>query len=343
MSTKKQKYKKYKRRIKMKSLKSKVILSALVLIFALVATIGSTFAWFTVSSTVTASSLTLNVISEESLLIKVAAPTATAIQASSHTVASLYKSALTAADITASGMPYEAVATAYLKPVTAVQSDYASINGSILKPLTSILANPTRTLGTALDLDLSNASTDVNVPGGGVVQLRFWVLSQGATQQDLYVSSFSIATSQGAPLNTAVNAMRMSVWAGDFATMSPASPYIYSQGLDYGFEWVSGAAGYFATDIYTGVGPTATLNGFNKISDLIYGYSGTGSSAPAFASMASHKTANNTADVITTLSQGTPQLVTVTFFIEGWDAQMNNDIMLAQFAVSFGFSISDHI
>lgn len=55
----------------MKSLRNKVIMSAIVLAFALVATIGSTYAWFTVSSTVSVSSLTLNVQAGESLLIKV--------------------------------------------------------------------------------------------------------------------------------------------------------------------------------------------------------------------------------------------------------------------------------
>jgi len=54
----------------MKALKSKVILSAAVLLFALVATIGSTYAWFTVSSTVSVPSLTLTVKSSKSLLIR---------------------------------------------------------------------------------------------------------------------------------------------------------------------------------------------------------------------------------------------------------------------------------
>ncbi|MFH0993262.1 MAG: hypothetical protein V1761_02810, partial [bacterium] len=54
----------------MKSLRNKIILSGLVLLFALVATIGSTFAWFTVSNTVTVGAMQLNVQTSESLLIK---------------------------------------------------------------------------------------------------------------------------------------------------------------------------------------------------------------------------------------------------------------------------------
>ena len=55
----------------MKNLRNKIVLSGLVLLFALVATIGSTFAWFTVSDTVDVQTMNLNVKSSESLLIRV--------------------------------------------------------------------------------------------------------------------------------------------------------------------------------------------------------------------------------------------------------------------------------
>jgi len=54
----------------MKALKTKVILSAFVLLFALVATIGSTYAWFTVSNTVSVSAFNLEVQTSPSLLIR---------------------------------------------------------------------------------------------------------------------------------------------------------------------------------------------------------------------------------------------------------------------------------
>ncbi len=55
----------------MKSLKTKVIMSAVVLVFALLATIGTTYAWFTVSSTVSLNTINIDVTTEESLLIRV--------------------------------------------------------------------------------------------------------------------------------------------------------------------------------------------------------------------------------------------------------------------------------
>ncbi|MFA5696821.1 MAG: hypothetical protein WC888_00125 [Candidatus Izemoplasmatales bacterium] len=55
----------------MKSLKKKVILSAFVLGFSLLTAFGSTYAWFTVSNTVTINSIELNVSTSPSLLIRV--------------------------------------------------------------------------------------------------------------------------------------------------------------------------------------------------------------------------------------------------------------------------------
>ncbi len=55
----------------MKQLKTKVIMSAFVLLFALVATIGSTYAWFTVSNEVAVQSIDLDIITADSLLIQV--------------------------------------------------------------------------------------------------------------------------------------------------------------------------------------------------------------------------------------------------------------------------------
>ena len=54
----------------MKALKTKVILSGIVLVFAFIATIGTTFAWFTISTTATVESMELNVSAAENILVK---------------------------------------------------------------------------------------------------------------------------------------------------------------------------------------------------------------------------------------------------------------------------------
>ena len=55
----------------MKSLRNKVILSGIVLVFAFIATIGSTYAWFTVSQTVSVDTMNLNVSAADNLAIRI--------------------------------------------------------------------------------------------------------------------------------------------------------------------------------------------------------------------------------------------------------------------------------
>ncbi|NLZ62100.1 MAG: hypothetical protein GX904_04820 [Acholeplasmataceae bacterium] len=312
----------------MKALRKKVILSAVVLLFALVATIGSTYAWFTVSNTVSASSVSLKVQSTESLLIKVAAANAVATDATSHTSPADYKSYLAEGDITT---VYTGISTATLKPVTAIQAGYAAINANTLKPLAGVTSNDKRNLGSALDLDLSDDSTDINTDTGGVVQMKFWVMSQGAAQVDLYLSALSFANTTGT--GKADDAMRMSVYVGDYNASN--NNYIYATNLDYDFAFTAGLAGYYSGEIYSGT----TLLGFNKISDLTKAYSGSGSAAPNFAEMPSHYDLTSSS-VITTLAQNTPKLITVTIYLEGWDKDTTNSIMLEQTEISFSFSIT---
>ena len=54
----------------MKGLRNKVILSGIVLLFAFIATIGSTYAWFTVSTQTTVEGVSLQVTAADNLLIR---------------------------------------------------------------------------------------------------------------------------------------------------------------------------------------------------------------------------------------------------------------------------------
>ncbi|MDD4184208.1 MAG: hypothetical protein PHI01_02175, partial [Candidatus Izemoplasmatales bacterium] len=55
----------------MKEIKRKLLLTALVIVFAFVATAGTTYAWFQISPTVEAESLNFNMQSKDSLLLRV--------------------------------------------------------------------------------------------------------------------------------------------------------------------------------------------------------------------------------------------------------------------------------
>ncbi|MFA5742212.1 MAG: hypothetical protein WC874_04970, partial [Candidatus Izemoplasmatales bacterium] len=93
----------------MKSLKIKVLLSGLVLMFAIAASFGTTYAWFTISNTVNIDSMTINVQSGESLLIRVYKgeylgedPVKLAADEAGLLDASTYKNSLSIDDILAS-------------------------------------------------------------------------------------------------------------------------------------------------------------------------------------------------------------------------------------------------
>jgi len=162
----------------MKSLRNKVIMSAIVLAFALIATIGSTYAWFTVSSTVTATGITLNVQSADSLLIRIYDGETNPTTDTDLLLANTYSSSIDSGDFAAATTAgYDAMSTWTLHAVTAAASetlagevDYTTLNPKSLRYLDQLdQAVPTRHLTSA---SLGN-QTD-----GFYVDVRFWVLSQ---------------------------------------------------------------------------------------------------------------------------------------------------------------------
>jgi len=342
----------------MKSLKSKVILSALVLIFALVATIGSTFAWFTVSNTVSTSNIQLNVVSTDSLLIKLASYGAVDGDAASHLDAAAYSTSVTVdATTLTSDNGYiggynsnAAYSTWRLGISTAVQSTYAAVSGIPGAQLlldTTAASNPKRTLAGA---------PVINSTSGGVITLKFWVMSQSADNKYLRVSELNVLGQSASPDgNTAIQeSLRLSFHnsvtnAGWALPLQSARAYIFGNDIDYDFEFLpANSTTYFSGTDYTYVDPNYTLNGFNMIDDLIHGIV---TAAPATTALTSADllayTVNgvNVHGVINTtnlarLVQNTPQLVTVTMFVDGWDADASDLLNTIPFRVSFKFTIA---
>lgn len=129
----------------MKQLRTKVLLSAFVLIFALVATIGSTFAWFTISTSVEIETMELNVSTEDSLLIKVW-ETGEDFNTPTLLDASQYKTFIPIEDILAT---YADLATWRLSPVTVINSTYTGIDGDVFNVLTTPNTDFDRSLSSA--------------------------------------------------------------------------------------------------------------------------------------------------------------------------------------------------
>lgn len=312
----------------MKALKSKIILSAAVLFFALVATVGSTFAWFTVASTNNVDSMTLNVQSADSLLIKVADPADPTGAASSLTVASTYYTTVTTAMVTTA---YPSLSTWRLEPVTAVQPDYATVSGELasLQEFTTNL-NSLRALDAieAGSFGTANWLADVNKTNGKVIQIGFWVMSQASAAKNVAVTALSItATNAIAARDQVTDAARVSFKLGE------DSAFIYANtgALDYNYEYLINLPGYYAGAVYG----TPTLLGFNKIDQLTLGLNGASSALTAAGLVGSSVDRVAGTDVLGDLAPDTAELLTISIFVEGWDAQATNTVISAAFNVSF--------
>lgn len=328
----------------MKQLRTKVLLSAFVLIFALVATIGSTFAWFTISTSVQVDTMALNVSTENSLLIKVR-ETGETFATASLLDASEYKTFLPYSDIIAA---YPDLTTWRLSPVTVINSTYTGIDATGFRVLNTPNTDYTRALTAA-------SAPVINDADGYVIQLQFWVLSQGDAAnthlivEDLLIDNNGTVTSDGVE-----NAVRLAVSVDD-NVQTAGQPYVFGLDNNYDFTYVDNLPGYFA-DVPNYYDGSNVLQGFNKLADLTKGYDGLGTGVNVEGLL--HADANNgkykiAADPITnasvtaaadatrlfTLVQDRPTLVTVTIFVEGWAAGATNNIIAANFDISWKFSI----
>ncbi|MDD3124070.1 MAG: hypothetical protein PHC62_11285 [Candidatus Izemoplasmatales bacterium] len=317
----------------MKSLRNKVVLSAVVLAFALIATIGSTYAWFTVSDQASVTGVELNVQSSKSLLMRVY-DGETGLLADDATEklldASTYSSNVSFSDITGTST-YSALDTYHITPVTAAYDSNADDTYDALN---------------AKDLNLLNIDTKVlsaasgNATDGNYIDIKFWLLSQTSTET-VALDTLDITASNVLGTKDAVtNAVNVAVWESGHSTVaagaitgfvdteSTSTAFIFSLNPDYAFAFESGMRGY-----NTG---TPVLNSLSTAGDLVALHS-------LYASTSS--LANVSADTlmgatsVVTLTAGQPTLVTVRIYVEGWDAQTTNAILAAAFQVSFKFTL----
>lgn len=310
----------------MKSLRNKVILSGIVLLFALVATVGSTFAWFTVSNTVSVSSIELNVQSSESLLLLVDDGYDAVTDAATLNDATNYKADLTMADILASSLYDTELATWRLVPVTAAQlSGTAATDGSAATDLDALDASAFR----LMDIDSKvYSAASANQTTGGYIQIDFWALSQSTTSEDIVLEDLAI-TSTG----NALESQKQVVNAVNVAIFDNASTYsIFSLNPDYAFAFTTGMRGYDGNTTDSIL--LATQGDLIALHSTYY----EAGSTPA-ANIVTDTIANAT--TIATLASNTPTKISVLIYVEGWDAETTNGILAATFQISFKFSLKD--
>jgi len=335
----------------MKNLKRKVILSAIVLVFAFIATIGSTFAWFTVAQSVEVQSMELSVQASDSLMMRVYDPSSNIGEGGNAdlSVASTYSTTITNDDITAF---YPFISEGWtLQPVTAITSDYVSVDVVTLN--TMDINDYTRPLV---------AATSSNAAGGEYIQFKFWVLSQSDVEQEVVLQDLSIVTTAENTLeqDDVVNAIRVGVYPDyqyphqETDTAIVSSLNVFGLDTDYGFAFTDpNSPGYWdGSDQGTASIDTWKFNDLSSLSTDVsgtmdyttdqnanwYDSSGTITTGPATDVKAD---ATSVFTVPAATAPLDPILVTVKIFLEGWDAETTNDVISAQFQISFKFAFKN--
>jgi hypothetical protein len=312
----------------MKSLRNKVILSGIVLLFAFIATIGSTYAWFTVSTTTEVDTMTLNVTAAENLLIRVKGLTEQySNPAEPATYINLYdpnnyKSYVSITDLYNGGyMVDNTQGTPWrLQPSTVVYDpDTLSTPGKTIiafkdpnnRDDLTIYNSTTNPTG-----DLEYATSNSN--NGHYIKLEFWMFSQSETPTGVELSGLTIDATRAALGNLSQqqavdDAVRISVWLDDTAyssgtgTNGPA--YLFGNDEDYSFN--------FNDEIANAIAPVGSDTNF-----------------PVFTPTEIASASN---PELFTVDFDTPTLITVLIYIEGWDMHASNNIILAAFDIAFGF------
>ncbi|MBN2540291.1 MAG: hypothetical protein JXB08_02070 [Bacilli bacterium] len=295
----------------MKALKTKVIMSAVVLLFALVATIGSTYAWFTVSNTVTVNQFTVDVQSAETLLIRVWDGESVLVSPDNEytdygwTLDSFSSSV----NVLSSSQYDTEIGAAYFLPVTALKGEdqtggyfdtvYTDVDFTTLRSLTANAIDDPATYGREL------TAANANSASGGYIELKFWLLKPAGINSKV---TFDYTITDGGG-TTYENAMF-------FGTLGDSNQYIFGDDRDLDFAWTSGMAGY----------TNGALDAPSNTSLL------------STAATASLGTVNST-EVLTLETANVPELVTIYIWMEGWDQDASNAVMGAAFDISLTFSL----
>ena len=243
------------------------------------------------------------------------------------------------------------MATWTIGPVTALQPVSGYSGETVYGALDA------KSLSTISVLNKTLAPTSLaNQTDGTYVELKFWLLSQSSSDEEIVLSNLVIEANN--PLvaqNAVVNALRVAVWKQADAVLNGSSikglnpeeldARIYSVGADgpdYDFAFAPGMLGYVGNydnpetpNVEADADPTEdyipNASGFAAMHSLFY-------SATPVSGVSSALAGSTT---ITTLSPNTPALITVRIYLEGWDAQASNALLDSGFTISFSFQLKN--
>ncbi len=190
----------------MKSLRNKVILSGIVLLFAFIATIGSTYAWFTVSTDSSVTGITLQVTAADNLLIR----PKSILNADDEVFTYLrdinnYATSVTASTMQTEGYFYEndglgsLILTSpwRLKPVTVLGNIDTTYYNDPQDGFTYINNIDAVVAGDGVTTLPTYAIATDNLYAGHYITLEFWMLSQADADKNIVLDSYSISSTVG--------------------------------------------------------------------------------------------------------------------------------------------------
>ncbi|QWC00378.1 InlB B-repeat-containing protein [Mycoplasmatota bacterium] len=335
----------------MKALKTKVILSGIVLVFAFIATIGTTFAWFTISETVAVDGISLQVTSSDNLLIRVDSAEAGYVDAFGSDAVTVvgdnYQSSLNLEEIMLAAK-YTELDSWRLNPVTAINSTYTGVEAKNLNVINDsyLSRNLTEIKGIVVEDQASSGTTGYNSIDGGFIELHFWLYSQAAETRPVEVTQMSISANNGGDvdLDPIADAIRFGIWMQDSTTVGES--YIFGNDTDFGFSFDEGNAGWSSP-----ISDFPIINSLSETGNINYSDPDPLLMNPPLTDVAGELT-NDAAgfDRVLPISANgdhdrnlfnivplTPTLVTVRIFIEGWDQETTNSIVNAFFNLTIGF------
>lgn len=296
----------------MHSLKKKVVLTSIIVLFALIATIGSTFAWFTLDFASTVNEVQLEVGSDISLLI-------------------MMDEGYDYNDPDDKILLDNAANTKYVTNLTTtmIQAVYA-YNNIKLSPVTTSADGLSffkpRVLQPEYSTPAASASDDELNPGQ-YIEFSVWILSQVSNSNVAIRNLQTTASNSIIFKNVVANAVRMSI------QNQANNVFIFGHDKDYTYSYRSDQFGYDSTlnSTYNSILPTLA----EDLEDLHAVYFITpGTPVPGVS--ASPVTAATT---VVSLTANVPQKLTIRIWVEGWDKDANNNIMSATLSVKFDFAV----
>ena len=285
----------------MNPIQKKIMFSGFVALFAFIVTIGSTYAWFTAGQTSQIGTIEMEVRTDTSLLIL------------------LDKGYVYDADHDKTFLDNP---NNYLSQLSnAAITSYYDFSQIVMTPVTT---DDGQSL-TLRDGTPAVATADEN---GVYLEFSVWLLSQDISV-NVALKDLSITASSGTVLqNNVVNSIRLSLTPDGTTPIAQ----IYGLDKDYDFTFLEGQTGYDDSVPANNVIVPATETALTDLHSIYYLSSGSEVADESTLTLTS-------ADTVVALTSNVPSKVTLRVWIEGWDADCNNNILTSDFVIGLDFTV----